>query len=76
MLILIQLSSHYGDLTVLVTKEYLFQRRSFFWKQRAAFLFCQICNNDCGVQDIFVVQEVFFAPSYVNHTFLLVSQNQ
>lgn len=35
-----QLSSHERDLTVLVTKEYLFQCGSSFWKQRATFLHC------------------------------------
>ena len=34
-----QLSSQYGDLTVLVNKEYLFQQGSSFWKERATFKF-------------------------------------
>lgn len=56
-----QLSSCYGELTVLVTREYLFQHGVSFWKQGATFLFSvKIYNSECVVQDALVAQEVFY----------------
>lgn len=55
-----QLSSHYGDLTGLVAKVYLFQHGSSFWKERATFIFSiKMFNSEYAVQDVLDAQKVF-----------------